>query len=455
MYASGATVAYAESPDTLKEDFSAVGPTTGTSVPRVYEKVYDAIREEASSSPVKKKIFDWATEVGAEYHKAESPGFVLKTKHSIADKLVFSNVREALGGELEFMISGGGSLSADLCALYHGMGLPILEGYGLTETAPIVSANPPENPKIGTIGPPVPDIEVKLDKDAAPPEVRNGDVGELLVRGPNVTDGYWEKPDETEAAFTEADDGGDPWFRTGDVVRIDDDGYLKFVDRVKELIVLSTGKNVPPQPIEDSFSTSALVEQCMVMGNEEKFISALIVPNFEGVRKRADKEEIDLPEDDEEVVDDETVRGWIEKEVEQANQSFEKYETIKKFELVAEEWTDENDMLTPSLKKKRRNILDKYAEEGRENIPETEKARQRQTTRRVFRPSQPPPVRLRRLRRRRVRLRSRRGGRRYPARRPRKPRRGLHGACRGRGRTQPHACLRPRRQRVARLRWQG
>ncbi len=372
MYASGATVAYAESPDTLKEDFSAVSPTTGTSVPRVYEKVYDAIREEASSSPVKKKIFDWATKVGAEYHKAESAGFVLETKHSLADKLVFSNVREALGGELEFMISGGGSLSADLCALYHGMGMPILEGYGLTETAPIVSANPPENPKIGTIGPPVPDIEVKLDEDAAPPEVRNGDVGELLVRGPNVTEGYWEKPEETEAAFTEADDGGDPWFRTGDVVRIDDDGYLKFVDRVKELIVLSTGKNVPPQPIEDSFSTSALVEQCMVMGNDEKFISALIVPNFEGVRKRAEKEGMDLPEDDEALVDDDRVRGWIEEEVEEVNRNFEKYETIKKFELVAEEWTDENDMLTPSLKKKRRNILDEHADKVEKIYAEAE-----------------------------------------------------------------------------------
>ena len=358
MYGSGATVAYAESPDTLKDDFAEVSPTTGTSVPRVYEKVYDAIREEASSSSISEKIFGWATGVGQKYYKTDSPGTMLSLKHSIADTLVFSNVREALGGEIDFMISGGGSLSADLCALYHGMGMPILEGYGLTETAPIVSSNPPEDPRIGTIGPAMPDVEVKVDESAAPPEVRDhGNVGELLVKGPNVTEGYWEKPEKTEAAFT--DDG---WFRTGDVIRIDDDGYLTFVDRSKQLIVLSTGKNVPPQPIENDFSTSALVEQCMVIGNEEKFISAIMVPNFEGVRNRAEEKDIDLPDDEKEICEDERVRGWIQEEIEEVNEGYEKFETIKKFELVAEEWTEENDMLTPSLKKKRRNILEKHSD---------------------------------------------------------------------------------------------
>ncbi|MCX2819994.1 long-chain fatty acid--CoA ligase, partial [Haladaptatus sp. F3-133] len=376
MYASGATVAYAESPDTLQDDFGAVSPTAGTSVPRVYEKVYDAIREQASGSGVKKRIFEWAEGVGERYHKTDSPGAWLSTKHTVADALVFSNVREALGGEIEFMISGGGSLSADLCALYHGMGLPILEGYGLTETAPIVSANPPEKPKIGTIGPAIADVETKLDVDAAPEDVReNGNVGELLVRGPNVTDGYWEKPDKTEASFTEAEDDGDDWFRTGDVVRMDDDGYMTFVDRAKELIVLSTGKNVPPQPIEDGFSTSRLVEQCMVVGDSEKFIGALMVPSFEGVRKRAEKEGVELPNDNEAIVDNETVRSWIEEEVNEVNENFESYETIKRFRLVAEEWTEENDLLTPSLKKKRRKIAEKhgdviddiYAEDGEDD----------------------------------------------------------------------------------------
>jgi len=361
MYASGATVAYAESPDTLKEDLSAVRPTGGTSVPRVYEKVYDAIREKASTSSLKRSVFEWATDVGAEYHRRESPGALLSLKHRIADRLVFSNAREGLGGRIDFMISGGGSLSADLCALYHGMGLPVYEGYGLTETAPAVSLNPPEEPKIGTIGPPLAEMETRIDESAAPEDVKgDGEVGELLVRGPNVTDGYWEKPDETESAFTEADDDGDDWFRTGDVVGVDDDGYMTFVDRAKELVVLSTGKNVPPQPIEDEFSTSTLVEQCMVVGNEEKFIAALIVPNFEGVRKRAEEEGVEVPGDEDGMCEDETVRSWVQEEVDAANESFESYETVKKFRLVTEEWTEDNDLLTPSLKKKRRNILEKH-----------------------------------------------------------------------------------------------
>jgi len=187
------------------------------------------------------------------------------------------------------------------------------------------------------------------------------DVGELLVKGPNVTEGYWEKPDKTEGAFT--DDG---WFRTGDVIRIDDDGYLTFVDRSKQLIVLSTGKNVPPQPIENDFSTSALVEQCMVIGDEEKFISAIIFPNLEAIENRAEDEDVDLPNDEESICEDENVRAWVQEEVDEVNQNYEKFETIKKFELVTEEWTEENDMLTPSLKKKRRNILEKHSDKVEE-----------------------------------------------------------------------------------------
>jgi len=368
MYGSGATVAYAESPDTLRDDFAAVRPTGGTSVPRVYEKMYDAIREKVPSE----SLFEWATSVGVEYFEAENPGAFLSLKQTIADKVVFSNVRDTLGGELEFMISGGGSLSKELCSLYHGMGIAVYEGYGLTETAPVVSVNPPEEPKTGTIGPPLPEVGVKLDETALPDSEREnmeGEVGELLVKGDNVTEGYWEKPDATEEAFT--DDG---WFRTGDVVRMTDDGYLTFVERVKQLLVLSTGKNVAPQPIEDEFATSPLVEQCMVMGDDEKFVSALIVPNFDGVRKRAEEAGVELPGDNSKVLDDERVRGWIQEEVDRANKSFEKFETVKKFELVAEEWTEENDTLTPSLKKKRRNILKEHADKVDKIYEEEEKA---------------------------------------------------------------------------------
>lgn len=362
MFASGASVAYAESPDTLREDFQAVRPTTATSVPRVYEKIYDAIRSQASESDVKQRIFEWAVDVGKDYHETASPGAILGGKQAIADRLVFSQVKEALGGEIEFLISGGGSLSPELCSLYHGMGLPILEGYGLTETSPVISVNPIEAPQIGTIGPPLPGVEVSVDEGIVGEDQRegvDGEVGELLVKGPNVTQGYWRNEEATRESFTE-----EGWFRTGDVVEIRPDDYIAFRERAKQILVLSTGKNVAPGPIEDAFAASELIEQCMVMGDGRKFISALIVPNIEGVREWAGTEGIDLPDSEAEICrDDRVVEARIEEEVERANERFESHERIKQFRLVPEEFTEENDMLTPTMKKKRRNILERFADD--------------------------------------------------------------------------------------------
>ncbi|ELY46848.1 AMP-dependent synthetase/ligase [Natronorubrum tibetense] len=362
LFATGACVAYAESSETLQEDFSLVQPTTATSVPRVYEKIYDAIREQASESSVKERIFEWATDVGVEYQRADSPGPILNAKRSLADKLVFSTVREALGGEIELLISGGGSLSPELCQLYHAMGLPIYEGYGLTETSPVVTTNPPEAVKIGTIGPALPGVDLRIDETVVDQETFTddpGEVGELLVKGPNVTQGYWNKPGATRSAFTE-DEDGDRWFRTGDIVHLRPDGYLEFRDRAKQIIVLSTGKNVAPGPLEDAFAASEIIEQAMVVGDGEKFIGALLVPNTEHVRDWASEEGIDLPDDPEAMCDDERVREYIQQEVDRVNEDFEKHETIKQFELVPREFTEENKMLTPSMKKKRRVILDEF-----------------------------------------------------------------------------------------------
>ena len=386
MFASGACVAYAESPDTLKDDFQAVGPTAATSVPRVYEKIYDAIREQASESGFKERIFHWATDVGVEYVEAESPGAVLAAKHALADRLVFAQVRAALGGNIELLISGGGSLSADLCTLYHGMGLPIHEGYGLTETAPVVCVNPPEAPKIGTIGPALPGVSLRVDETVADQNAFDdpGDVGELLVQGPNVTRGYWEKPSATDRAFLEvepdtgleaagdggdttaprrsstAGEGGERWFRTGDIVHRRPDGYVEFRERIKQILVLSTGKNVAPAPIEDAFAQSQIVEQCMVVGDGEKFVGALIVPALESVRAWAAEAGIDLPADPEALCDHEAVRSRVEAEVDAINRNFEKHEQIKRFELVPIEFSEDNDLLTPTMKKKRRTILDRF-----------------------------------------------------------------------------------------------
>ncbi|WP_290817871.1 long-chain fatty acid--CoA ligase [Halovivax sp.] len=370
LFGSGSCVAYAESPDTLQEDFAAVGPTGGTSVPRVYEKIYDAIREQASESSVKERIFEWAVDVGVEYQKADSPGAVLEAKRKIADKLVFSTVREALGGNIEMLISGGGSLSKELGYLYHAMGLPIYEGYGLTETSPVVTTNPPEAPEIGTIGPPIVDMEIEIDESVVTDDAfadDPGEVGELVVKGPNVSQGYWNKPEATERAFTE-----DGWFRTGDIVHLRPDGYLEFRERAKQILVLSTGKNVAPAPIEDAFAASQVVEQAMVVGDGRKFVSAVLVPNFEHLADWADENDYDLPEDPEAICADDRVRNYVQVEVDRINDPFETHETIKKFRLVPEEFTEENDLLTPTMKKKRRTISDRFADRIEEMYAETE-----------------------------------------------------------------------------------
>jgi len=272
---------------------------------------------------------------------------------------VFSRVREALGGELEFMISGGGSLNPALCRLYHAMGIPVLEGYGLTETSPVVTANPPDAFDIGTIGPPVVDCEVRIDEsvDAGhDPDDPDSRVGELLVQGPNVFGGYHGLPAETEAAFE------DDWFRTGDVVERRPDGYITFVERSKQLLKLSTGKMVAPGPLEDAMTTSPFIEQALVLGDERKFVSALVVPNLAVVRKWASDAGVSLPDDAASVCEHEAVRRQIAAEIEDANEAFEAHESVKRFSLVPEEFTEENGLLTPSLKKKRDKILAAYDE---------------------------------------------------------------------------------------------
>jgi len=354
MFASGATVGYAESPDTLPEDLQLLSPTTGASVPRVYERIFDNMREQASGSAAKERIFEWAVGVAREFARADDPGVALRAKRAAADRLVYSTVRERMGGEVEFLVSGGGSLSRELAEMFLGMGVPIVEGYGLTETAPVLTVNPTEEIRPGTMGPPVTDVDARVDESAVGedqfPEAE-GPVGELEVSGPNVTGGYWNMPAETDTAFTE-----DGYFLTGDIVEITPDGYLRYKDRLKQLIVLSTGKNVAPEPIEDRFATNDRVDQVMVVGDDRKFVGAVVVPNFEAVRRWADRDGIDLPADDEALCRDERVRQWVGEAVEEVNADLERVERIKAFELVPREWSAENDLLTPSMKKKRRNI---------------------------------------------------------------------------------------------------
>jgi long-chain acyl-CoA synthetase len=364
MFASGATVAYTESSDTVAEDIKLVRPTVATSVPRVYQRIYDSMRQQASTSAFKSRVFEWAVGVGRRYATTDRPGPGLRVKYGLADRLVFSTVREQMGGNVELFVSGGGSLSTRLAELFEGMGLPILEGYGLTEASPVVSTNPPEDSRAGTLGPPLPGVETKIDTEAVTDDRREratGPVGELLVRGPNVTQGYWNQPETSAAAFT--DDG---WFRTGDIIERVEDDYLVYHDRLKEILVLDTGKNVAPGPIEEEFATSDRVDQIMVMGDDEKFVSALIVPNFDGVERWAERRDVDLPADRAAVCEQEAVQRWVAEEVREVNEAFSKHEQIKEFRLVPDEWTPENDLLTPSMKLKRRNILTRYDDEVRD-----------------------------------------------------------------------------------------
>ena len=354
MFGRGATVAYAEHPDTLAEDFEKIRPTTGASVPRVYERLYDTIREQASESPIKERIFNWAVGVAREWTETRNPGALLRFKHGIADRLVYSQVKEGIGGNMEFMVSGGGSLSEDLCKVFIGMGVTIIEGYGLTETAPVASVNPPEDIRPGTMGVPLVGVEVTVDEAVVDEDQfpnAAGPVGELLIRGDNVARGYWEKPGETAASFT--DDG---WFRSGDIVEQTFDDFLIFRERLKQIMVLSTGKNVAPGPIEDRFATNDRIEQVMIVGDSRKFVGGLIVPNFEKLAQWAERNDVDLPADDDAKCEDPRVREWVQEAVDEVNEDLETVETIKEFALVSREWTAENDLLTPSMKKKRRNI---------------------------------------------------------------------------------------------------
>lgn len=353
MFASGATVAYTESTDTVADDIQRVRPTHASSVPRVYERIYDSLREQAPEA-----IFERAVPIAREWATTEDPGIGLRVKYAVMDRLVYSSVREKMGGNIEFFVSGGGSLSKRLSELFDGMGIPILEGYGLTETSPVVSVNPPEDYRAGTLGPPLSNVEVRLDDRVVSPEQREramGAIGELHVRGPNVTRGYWNRPDATAEAFT--DDG---WFRTGDLIEQTDDGYLIYHDRLKQLFVLDTGKNVAPQPIEDEFATSGRIDQAMVIGDNRKFVAALLVPNFEAIERWADAEGIDLPNDRAEICGDERVHAFIDEEVAAVNRTLSKPEQIKEFRLVPFEWSPDNDLLTPSMKIKRRNVFDRF-----------------------------------------------------------------------------------------------
>ena len=346
MYDCGAQVAYCAQFDKLPQAMKEVRPTVIVGVPRVYEKIRQAVEQKSAASPMKKRILKWAIGVGSRHidsvYSGRQPSSLL---WKVARKLVYAKVREAFGGRVKVFISGGAPLGMDTAQWFASVGIAIWEGYGLTETSPVISLNSPVKQRMGSVGPPLPNVELKLAGD-----------GELLVRGPSVFAGYWQKPQANAESF---DDEG--WFRTGDIAHLDADGFLYITDRKKELLKTSGGKLVAPQPIENKLKNSMLVGQAALVGDKRKFISALISPNFAALEDWARREGIKF-NSRAELVGDMRVVALFGELVSEVNRGLASFETLKRFRVVPEEWTQESGELTPSMKLKRRVITERYAE---------------------------------------------------------------------------------------------
>jgi long-chain acyl-CoA synthetase len=322
-----------------------VRPTVLVAVPRVYEKIRQAV--EGKSHGVKKRILNWALSVGKKHREetlaGKQPGGL---RWKLANKLVFSKIRAAFGGRVGLFVSGGAPLGMDTAGWFADVGIRILEGYGLTETSPLIALDTPLHHRIGTVGPVLPNVEARFAPD-----------GELEVRGPSVFHGYWNKPDETAEAFT-----GDGWFRTGDIGRIDADGFLSITDRKKEMLKTSGGKMIAPQPIEGKLKARLLVGNAALVGDKHKFACALISPNFAILESWARVKGVVYPEGDRKaLVQVPQVVARYQRIVNELNATLAPYQTIKRIAVVPDEWTVETDELTPSMKLKRRVVEQKYA----------------------------------------------------------------------------------------------
>ena len=344
-YAVGATVAFAESIEKVADNMREVHPTVMNSVPRLYEKMHTKINVAVEAgSPIKRKLFRWAFKVGSEHQKATKSGKVgigLKFRHAVAAKLVFSKIETRLGGKLRFFISGGAPLSQEIGEFFSYAGITIIEGYGLTETSPVICAGRLGSIVFGTVGPPLNNVELKFAED-----------GEILSRGPHIMVGYHNNEEATKEVI---DKQG--WFHTGDVGELDEGGRLRITDRKKNILVTAGGKNVAPAPIESLLIMSPLIEQVLLIGDRRKFISALIVPDFINLSSAIGAENIS----NKELVEDPAVNKLMEEEIERFLVDVSNYERVKKFIMLPRLLTIEDGEITPSLKIKRKVVIEKYA----------------------------------------------------------------------------------------------
>ncbi|MCK9244016.1 MAG: long-chain fatty acid--CoA ligase [Candidatus Marinimicrobia bacterium] len=347
---TGAKICYAENINTVAGNMLEVRPTLMTAVPRFYEKVYAKVIDNIStSSKIRQKLFWWAIDVGkkVESRKNENQGTggMLGTRLKVAQKLVFSKLQEKVGGRLRFFVSGGAPLSKEIAEFFKAAGISILEGYGLTETSPVISINPLDKCKVGTVGPKIPNVEVKIAPD-----------GEIMTRGPHVMLGYFKD----EAATREVLDP-DGWFHTGDIGMIDDEGYITITDRKKNILVTSGGKNVAPQPMENVLVTSKWIEQIVVIGDKRKFVSALVVPAFMNLENWAKENNLQFSSR-EELIALPAVKELYDRVISESMEGFAQFEKVKKYILIPSEFTIERGELTPSLKVKRAVVENRYAQ---------------------------------------------------------------------------------------------
>ncbi len=345
---SGMGVYFAESIEKVPDNLKEVKPTIFIGVPRIFEKVYEKARLSAArSSPIRERIFDWSIEIAKEFALANEKGtpvsVALAAKHSLADKIVYAKMRDFFGGRLRFCITGGAALSDDIYLIFTGAGISIMQGYGLTETSPVISSNNPLAHRLGTVGKPIRNVRVRIAAD-----------GEIEVAGPGVMLGYYNKEKETREVFT--DDG---WFRTGDIGHLDVDGFLEITDRKKELFKTSGGKYIAPTHIEQMIKHSRFVSQVVLVGNERRFPAALIVPNFEMLESYAHLKELDL-KTPAEFCANARIQNLFERQIAAVTEGLAQFEKVKKFVLLENELTVDGGELTPTMKVKRRVVDEKY-----------------------------------------------------------------------------------------------
>ncbi|WP_108423022.1 AMP-dependent synthetase/ligase [Flagellimonas amoyensis] len=341
----GIEVHFAEGLDKISDNVKEVKPNVMTVVPRLLEKVYEAIIAKGTNlSGIKKKLFFWSVELGLKFEPYGKNGWWYEKQLGIARKLVFSKWQEGLGGNLSVMVSGSAALQPRLARIFAAAGMPVMEGYGLTETSPVIAVNDQRNKgwKIGTVGRIIDDVEVKIAED-----------GEILCKGPNIMMGYYKDPEKTAEVMT-----GD-YFHTGDIGEVDADGFLRITDRKKEIFKTSGGKYVAPQLLENRFKQSRFIEQIMVVGEGEKMPAALIQPNFDFVKEWAKRHGVAL-ENNKDLVKDDKVIARFQEEVDLANEEFAKWEKVKQFRLTPDVWSVDEGHLTPTMKLKRKIVKEKY-----------------------------------------------------------------------------------------------